>query len=125
MSWTCRKSGFQFLLSWASVALFLDDFSTKLFSIKNSEGIMASWAAPGDANGMNERIGSLPAARELATKRCLGWSQRKDSRISWPSATVPIELFPMNRPSARRRTETSNDSDPATLSRIRKACTSR
>src|SRR5712692_6044832 len=56
----CLESGSQFLLSWASVALFLDELSTKLFSIKNSGEIMAPRPAPGDANGMNERIGALP-----------------------------------------------------------------
>jgi len=56
--------------------------------------------APGDENGMNESTGALPTACELATKRCFGLSQRKESKISWPSAAVPKAVFPTNCPSA-------------------------
>jgi hypothetical protein len=55
-----EQNGFQFLSSRASVSLLTSEFSTKLFVIENSGGT-ALWAAPGDANGMNERTGMLPA----------------------------------------------------------------
>src|SRR5439155_2429235 len=56
--------------------------------------------APGEENGMKDRTGALPTACELATKRCFGLSQRRESKISWPSAAVPRGVLPMNWPSA-------------------------
>jgi len=41
--------------------LSVAEFSTKLFAVENSGGT-TSWAVPGDVNGMNDEIGTLPDA---------------------------------------------------------------
>src|SRR6266478_6096196 len=67
------------------------------------------------------------ASRSLrASHKALHWLvQLSESKISCPSATIPRDVWPMNCPSARRRTDTRKSFESATLSRIRKACTSR